>query len=295
MANRRYVRDSEGRFAETPGGAALRARFEERGFGAATEEDRKRLSIPPAWTDVRVDRRSGAALLAVGNDQKGREQRIYSAMHHEKQAKAKFERITALQERMPEINRRLLNDAKTNDTALAALLIARMGLRPGSDADTGAEKKAHGATNLKVSHVATDGKRVRLKFTGKKGVDLDLALEDPELAKLVLGRKRGKGDDDRLLNTDAPKLRSYMKDAAPGVKPKDLRTHLGTDTARALVDSMPVPKNEKAYKAARREVGRRVSELLGNTPTVALASYIAPSVFGEWDAALADESNEKEV
>lgn len=252
----------------------------------ATAEDRKRLRIPPAWTDVKVSPDTTAALQAVGRDSKGREQRVYSSEHHEKQAAAKFARIGALHERLPEIDARLSRDAKTDDTALAALLIRRMGLRPGSDSDTGAEKKAYGATNLKASHITTDGKTVRARFTGKKGVDLDLSIEDPELARLLAGRKRGKSGDDRLLSTDERKLRGYMKEVAPGVKPKDLRTYLGTATAMRLVADTPVPKTKKEYQSRRREVGKRVSDLLGNTPTIALASYVAPSVFGAWDSAL---------
>lgn len=257
------------------------------GFEEATDEDRKRLRVPPAWTGVQVNRDKDAPLQAVGRDAKGREQRIYSAEHHERQAAAKFARIGELHERLPEIDKRITRDAKDDDTALSALLVRRMGLRPGSDKDTGAEKKAFGATNLKGSHIETDGDTIRAKFTGKKGVELDLSLEDPELAGLLRGRKQNKGGEDRLLDTDERKLRNYMKTAAPGVKPKDLRTYLGTATATKIIADMPIPKTKKEYQSRRREVGKRVSELLGNTPTVALASYIAPSAFGPWDSALA--------
>lgn len=89
------------------------------------------------------------------------------------------------------------------------------------------------------------------------------------------------------MDTDERKLRGYMARVAPGVKPKDLRTYLGTATAMRLVEEMRVPKNKREYQSRRREVGKQVSDLLGNTPTVALASYIAPSVFGSWDSALA--------
>lgn len=262
------------------------ARFEGRGFKAASDEDRERLKIPPAWTGVQVSREKDAPLLAVGLDAKGREQRIYSAAHHENQAAAKFDRIEKLHGRLPAIDQRLSRDAKDDDTALSALLIRRMGLRPGSDTDTGAEKKAHGATNLKTSHIQTDGDTIRASFTGKKGVDLDLELNDPELARLLEGRQRDKDPDDRLLNTDERKVRAYMTRIAPGVKPKDLRTYLGSATAKKLVASAPPPKNAAEYKAKRREIGLAVSKILGNTPTVALASYIAPSSFGPWDAAM---------
>lgn len=278
-----------GTLANKPGGtkSARQQRFASRGFEDATAEDRKRLGIPPAWTEVQVSRDSDSPLQAVGLDAKGREQRIYSAAHHERQAAAKFERIGKLHDRLPEIDRRLARDAENDDSALAALMIRRMGLRPGSDTNTGAEKKAHGATNLKVSHIEVGGDTIRANFTGKKGVDLDLSLDDPELARLLKGRQRGKGGDDRLLDTNERKLRSYMNRAAPGVKPKDLRTYLGTATAMELVALMPIPKTKKEYRSARKRVGEQVSRLLGNTPTVALGSYIAPSVFGPWDAEMA--------
>lgn len=256
------------------------------GFRGPTEADRKRLAIPPAWKDVQVSRDPNSPLQATGIDAKGRKQRIYSAAHHEQQGAAKFARIGKLHERLPEIDKRLGRDAKTDDTALAALLIRRMGLRPGSDTDTGAEKKAHGATNLKVSHIQVDRGKIRANFTGKKGVDLDLELDDPELARLLKGRRQGKDGEDRLLNTDERRLRAYMARVAPGVKPKDLRTYLGTATAMDLVASMPIPKTKREYRSRRREVGAQVSRLLGNTPTVALNSYIAPAVFGPWDAAM---------
>lgn len=259
-------------------------RFAARGFEKADAEQRKQLGIPPAWTEVQVNKDKDAALLAVGLDAKGREQRIYSTAHHENQAAAKFARIEELHKRLPEIDKRITQDAKTDDTALAALMIRRMGLRPGSDTDTGAEKKAYGATNLKASHVNAEGDKVRANFTGKKGVELDLSLDDPELAGLLRGRQKDKEGDDRLLDTDERKLRSYMARAAPGVKPKDLRTYLGTATAMEAVEKMPVPKTKREYQSQRREVGKQVSQLLGNTPTVALASYIAPATFGPWDA-----------
>jgi DNA topoisomerase I len=255
----------------------------------ATPEDRKRLGIPPAWTDVKVDRKPGAALLATGKDAKGRTQRVYSAEHHEKQAAAKFARIGELHEKLPQIDRRLSADAQTNDAALAALLIRRMGLRPGSDVDTGAEKKAYGATNMRASDVEVSGDVIRARFTGKKGVDLDLSHRDPELARLLRERKKGKTDTERLLDTNERKLRDYMKDAAPGVKPKDFRTYLGTATAASLVSGIEPPKSKREYLSKRREVGKQVSEILGNTPTVALASYIAPSVFGDWDVSLLEK------
>jgi len=42
---------------------------------------------------------------------------------------------------------------------------------------------------------------------------------------------------------------------------------------------MPVPQNGKEFKRYRTEVGRTVASELGNSPTIALNSYVAPEVF----------------
>src|SRR5690606_25386923 len=42
------------------------------------------------------------------------------------------------------------------------------------------------------------------------------------------------------------------------------------------------PRTKREFQRARMEVARAVSAALGNTPTVALASYINPTVFGAW-------------
>lgn len=259
-----------------------------RGFAVARAEDVNRLRIPPAWTDVFVSPDPDSPLQAVGRDAKGREQRIYSDAHHQAQAAAKFARIRELRNHHPAIEARAEADALAgDDTAGAVLLISRMGLRPGSDADTGAERKAYGATNLLAKHVEVDGDTVRLRFVGKKGVDLDLSVRDGALARVVRPRLEGKAPGDRLLDTDERRARQYLAALAPGFKLKDLRTLLGTVLAQRLVASMPVPSTRKQYTAQRREIARQVSARLGNTPAVALSSYIDPAVFGSWDAALA--------
>ncbi len=230
----KHPRDGDGQFKDKLGLPSF-------GLVDPTDEDRKSLKIPPGWTDVKVSSDKTAALQAIGRDSKGRKQSIYSAEHHEKQAAVKFSRIEGLHERMGDIDKRLSDDSSDNDAATAALLIRKMGLRPGSDADTGAEKKAYGATNLRAKHVSVDGDNVKLEFTGKKGVALSLEMKDKELASLLKNRKSGKKGDDRLFDTDEIKLRTYMKDAAPGVKPKDFRTYLATSTAIQKISEFPIP------------------------------------------------------
>jgi phage-related protein (TIGR01555 family) len=253
----------------------------------------KKLAIPPAWTDVKINPNPKGMMLAMGNDSKGRPQYRYSEAFKSTNKAAKFGRVQAMNSRMPTMATRIENDAKstdakTKDNADSMTLVVGMGLRPGSDNDTKAEKKAFGASNLEGRHVVIheDGS-VNLDFTGKKGVDLNFLVNDADLVAMLKERKAAQGDGRLFPNATDRSLLAYSKALSNGkFKTKDFRTYKGTATAIDEIKKMPVPKTMAEFKHAVKEVGVRVSKVLGNTPTVALQSYIEPSVFSAWKANL---------
>jgi len=42
---------------------------------------------------------------------------------------------------------------------------------------------------------------------------------------------------------------------------------------------MPIPQNSREMKRYKKEVGKTVAQELGNSPSIALNSYVAPEVF----------------
>lgn len=251
----------------------------------------KALKLPPAWTDVKVNPDPNGDLLAQGKDAKGRVKSVYSDSHNMRQAAAKFSRIRELIQKRDKIfaqNSANLksDDANTRENASVSALIHSTGIRPGSDTDTGAKKKAYGATTLLGKHVTQDDKGdVVLKFTGKKGVDLSIPVDDPKISADLLARKSASGEDGKLFNTDDAKLLDYTHTLdGGGFKTKDFRTLKGTSTAIEQIKIMPAPKNEKDYKSQVKKVATIVSQKLGNTPTVALQAYIDPTVFSQWQS-----------
>lgn len=258
------------------------------GMHLATQEDHARLAqdgikLPPAWTNVQISDDHTSGLQAIGTDSKGRAQYVYSSAHTDRQSQAKFARIKALRQLIPAIDSALKKDASSSDHAAALLLIRRLGLRPGSDQDTGAEKKAFGATNMLVEHVNISGDTVKFDFTGKKGVALSFTTKDPELAAVLAARVEGKSPQEKLFETNEKRVAAYLHAIARGFKVKDLRTYYGTMFAFSIVESIPIPKFDAERKKARADVANQVSAKLGNTPAVALASYIDPLVFASWE------------
>jgi uncharacterized protein len=246
------------------------------------------LKLPPAWTDVRISSNPDADLLATGRDAKGREQRVYAARFAESQQAAKFARIKALDRRIGSVTRRNEANLRSRDPATRELaacqeLIMKMGLRPGSERETGAAETAYGATTLEGRHVVARGKETRLVFTGKKGVKLDLPVTDPALATELRNRAAKAGRSGRLFgDVSDDRLRRYVKTLGGDFKVKDFRTYLGTTEAARLVAVEPPPTSMAAYKRAVLNVAKTVAARLGNTPSIALKAYISPFVFAEW-------------
>jgi len=228
-------------------------------------------------------------MLVKGRDAKGRDQRVYSDAHWAKAAEAKFARVNELRAKQKAVRKELDRDMKnpaTQEEASCLRLIQATGLRPGSTSNTGAEKQAYGATTLEGRHVQVQGDKVRLKFVGKKGVDLDIPVDDPVVARDLIARKaeaEARGKTSKIFNTSQTKLSNYAhsKDGG-GFKTKDFRTAKGTDIAARLVSQMKTPATTKEYKAAVLEVSKKVAAQLGNTPAVARQSYIDPAVFAGW-------------
>ncbi|HJX53535.1 MAG TPA: anti-CBASS Acb1 family protein, partial [Polyangia bacterium] len=252
------------------------------------------LKLPPAWTDVRVNSNPDADLLAVGKDAKGRPQYVYSKRFQNTQAEAKFARIKELDGKFDKIRRQNEENLKSDnpakrENAECARLVMSTGIRPGSDSDRKAKVKAYGATTLEGQHVVKQGDRVRLRFVGKKGVAIDLPVEDPQVASALLARSKKAGASGRLFpEVSGASLLDYTHTLdGGGFKTKDFRTLLATRSAMNEIKKAEPPKTERDYKKRVLEIAKAVSSRLGNTPVVCLQSYINPIVFAPWRSSLA--------
>lgn len=253
-------------------------------------EHLRKIRVPPAWTDVHIHPDPKHSLWITGRDVKGRLQPLYSPEHTKTNAAKKFSRVTNLAKNLEKYaarNNKNWNarDKGTKEHAQLLGLMISTGIRPGSERDTGAEKQAYGATTIQGQHVVADeAGNVHLKFVGKKGVDLDLPIEDPAIAKMLQHRAVESGPNGQIFpNVNDGSLRRYVSGITNGqAKPKDFRTLVGTSLAMKTMQTMNKPTNMKEYKKAVKAVATVVSNKLGNTPAIALASYISPQVFDDW-------------
>lgn len=246
--------------------------------------------IPPNWKNVHVATDPKNKYQVSGYDTKGRLQTWYSEEFQKQQAIKKFSNVRSLQKKIGELKTKLSElsldtDPNVADTADCLHLVATMGVRPDSNANTGAKGDHYGATTLEARHVVVDGDKVSLDFIGKEGVHQLHEVTDPAIKKMLVERKNGKADDAPLFpNATASRLSKMIKDVAgKQYKTKDLRTALACTIAKQEVDKIKeIPASINERKKLINKIAEKVSSHLGNKPKMALNNYIDPSVFAKF-------------
>lgn len=144
--------------------------------------------------------------------------------------------------------------------------------------------KSYGATTLEGRHVIQAQDGVRLQFVGKEGVWHDHLVEDHELAAMLLERKAAAGHAGKLFNVSANEVREYVNSLDHhGFTSKDMRTLRANQLAIAEVQQIGACcADPREFKERVKQVAVKVSGVLGNKPSQALASYILPEIFNEW-------------
>lgn len=251
-------------------------------------EERKRLNalgIPPAYADVWICPRPRGHLQATGYDARRRKQYRYHDLWSEWRAARKFDALPGFGAALPRLRARIHRDLQGNpgsrDYALAAALrlVDRTSARVGSE-EALAENGTEGATTLRARNVATEGPLLRVGWRAKGGVRVRKSLHDKTLARAL----------ERLQDLPGAPLFEWMDGDAPRrVEAQHLNDHLreitGVDAASAKT-FRTWHGSAAAMAAALREgegvtiraLSEAAAEALHNTPAVARAAYLHPSV-----------------
>ncbi|MEJ7774656.1 MAG: DNA topoisomerase IB [Nocardioidaceae bacterium] len=259
----------------------------------------KALVIPPAWEQVWICPYPSGHIQAVGTDDAGRRQYIYHPVWRQRSDAAKFDRVLAMAKKLPEVRLQVAVDLAADEIhrdramACAVRLIDLGYFRIGSDAYAD-EHGSYGITTLLKSHVRRSGDGLRFTFVGKSGIEHDIAVDDPDVCRVVdLMRTRRSGGDGLLAFKEGPRWRdvnatgvnAYLAELFGGeVTAKDFRTwHATVLAATALADNPSPGESTTARRKAVRQAIVEVSEYLGNTPAIARGSYVDPRVLDLYD------------
>lgn len=256
------------------------------------------LAIPPAWKDVWICPYPNGHIQAIGTDEAGRRQYLYHDDWRTSQDADKHDRVRQLARKLPAfreaIDKDLCAQGLGRDKVLAvALRMLDYGVFRTGNTRYAEEYGSRGAATLLRDDVKVQRGKLVFDFVAKGGIERKLELDDERLTAAVRSLKRGKHDNPRLLvyregsaykEIDASMINQRFHElVGDDYTVKDLRTWTATVHAAVDLAQADPPSTKKALNAAVKDMLTEVSEHLGNTPTVAKASYVDPRVVDQYE------------
>ncbi|HWA97567.1 MAG TPA: hypothetical protein VG713_03720 [Pirellulales bacterium] len=250
------------------------------------------LAIPPAWTDVWICPLAYGHLQATGRDTRRRKQYVYHPSWREVRDQTKYGRMIVFAQALPRIRQRVLADLRRRglprEKVLAAVvrLLEMTLIRVGND-EYARQNDSYGLTTLHDDHVRVRGSKIRFEFRGKSGVEHEIDLEDPRLARIVRQSQDLPGEelfqyldeDGQVRDIGSGDVNEYLrKVAGEPFTAKDFRTWAGTVLAAQALQEFEDFDSDAAAKRNITRAVERVAGRLGNTKSVCRKCYIHPAV-----------------
>jgi DNA topoisomerase-1 len=290
----RYSRDGEKGFTRRHHGAG----FEyldvkgERVTDAETIDRIKSLAIPPAWTAVWICGDERGHLQATGRDAKGRKQYRYHARWRELRDADKFDHLCEFARVLPRIRRQVRADMglpglpRRRVLALIVKLLERTCIRIGNERYA-EENESFGLTTMRNRHVKVSGARIEFQFKGKSGKFHRIAIDDPELARVIRrirdlpGQELFQYMDDKgeVQSIGSSDVNEYLKEISgyDEISTKDFRTWNGSVYVASWLRGR-VRREQRVGITHVAAAVRAASQQLGNTPAICRKSYVHPRV-----------------
>nr|WP_061963164.1 DNA topoisomerase IB [Demequina aurantiaca] len=278
----------------------------------------KDLVIPPAWTDVWICPWPNGHLQAMGTDEAGRRQYLYHPAWRVARDREKHQRVLETAHALPAAREAVGHDLTLADMSrrhvlAVAFRLLDIGLFRVGGETYALDNGSYGLATLRRDHVTVGAKGIEFDYVAKSGKQRTLVLRDEACAEAISTLKRRGDDDPELLawrestspatwrDITSSDINEYVQEVVGGhMSAKDFRTWHGTVLAATALAELPAAADLSATKRTREvaSVMRRVSEVLGNTPAVARASYVDPRLVDLWEdgysiaPALADDEVE---
>jgi DNA topoisomerase-1 len=255
------------------------------------------LAVPPAYVEVWICPDSRGHLQATGRDARGRKQYRYHPQWRETRDATKYERLLAFGAVLPKLRARVARDlalgGMTRDKVLATVvrLLDTTLIRVGSE-EYARENRSYGLTTLRKKHLKMSAGTLRFQFRGKSGIEHDVAVSDPRVAKIVRRCMDLPGQElFQYLDADGARhavtssdINDYLREiTGADFTAKDYRTWAGSVFALAALRRLAW---ETVAEARKHVVGtiREVAQVLRNTPAVCRKCYVHPAVIEAFEA-----------
>ncbi|MBC8023178.1 MAG: DNA topoisomerase IB [Burkholderiales bacterium] len=290
----RYSRDGEKGYVRKPGpkGFEYHDAKGERVTDEETLERIKSLAIPPAWIDVWICGDERGHLQATGRDARGRKQYRYHPRWRELRDADKFDHLMEFARALPRIRRQVRADMalaglpRRKVLALLVQLLESTSIRIGNERYA-EENDSFGLTTMRNRHVKVSGARVEFQFRGKSGKFHRIAVDDPQLARVIRRCRDLPGqelfqyldDSGEVQSIGSSDVNGYLKEIGgySEISTKDFRTWKGSVYVASMLRGR-VRREERVGITHVAAAVRAASQQLGNTPAICRKSYVHPRV-----------------
>ena len=250
------------------------------------------LVIPPAWTDVWICSDPNGHLQVTGRDARGRKQYRYHVRWREVRDESKYAKLISFAQALPKIRRRVAADLRRRglprEKVLATVvkLLETTLVRVGND-EYAATNNSFGLTTMRDRHADVSRTKARIEFNGKSGVNHEVDIRDPKLARIVGQCQDLPGQElfqyvDRdgvVRDVGSDDVNKYLRQiSGDDFTAKDFRTWAGTALAAEALQEF---EDFDSHAAAKRNITKaieRVAKRLGNTKAVCRKCYIHPAI-----------------
>lgn len=255
------------------------------------------LVIPPAWQEVWICPQPDGHVLATGIDEKGRKQYIYHPQWRTMRDLIKFYRMIIFGKALPKIRTDIDKNLRKRQLGREKVLATMLWLLNNTYIRIGNERyfeqnESIGLTTLTDKNIVIAGDVTTLAFKAKSGKQQQLTFEDKKISGILdllrdqPGERLFKYKDGRQYHAiESADINSYLHElVGVQVSAKDFRTWGGTLMAfyhLVQAEKLPDAKTPKPEKVALEAVDAAAA-VLGNTRSVARASYVHPHILQEY-------------
>ncbi|MEA3081543.1 MAG: topoisomerase [Sphingomonadales bacterium] len=245
------------------------------------------IALPPAYTDAWFCKDPNGHLQATGIDDRGRKQYRYHPEFRARAEASKFAGLAEFGKALPRMRRKVDKDlrmrALSRDKVVAAVvrLLDDDYLRVGNE-EYAKSNKSYGATTLLSRQVQDDGRKVRMRFKGKSGVQHEVTITDRTLRRIVRQLQElpgqalfqyvnGDGNPHPITSTE---VNDYIREASGG---DFTAKHFRTWGATVLAFEQMLDKADNARISVKTMI-EPVAEALGNTVAMSRKAYVHPAL-----------------
>jgi DNA topoisomerase-1 len=245
------------------------------------------IALPPAYKDAWFCKDPDGHLQATGIDDRGRKQYRYHPEFRAQAEASKFAGLAEFGKALPKIRRKVDKDLKkpslSRDKVVAAVvrLLDDDYLRVGNE-EYAKQNQSYGATTLLSRQVKDDGRKVRMRFKGKSGVQHEVTITDRTLRRVVRQLQElpgqalfqyvnGDGNPHPITSTE---VNDYIREASGS---DFTAKHFRTWGATVLAFEQMLKKADDARISVRTMI-EPVAEALGNTVAMSRKAYVHPAL-----------------